>query len=352
MKPILHLLWTTVKWLLLALLGLEIFCFLLITAANLLIYGHPWEGSRVAYDAYALFLNVEGVQPTTGNPPEELLRAAGVKPRRLWLLGGSTMRGGWVKAKETIPSYLARELNRPGSKTPVIVTNYGENSFNSLLQTKYLQKLLLETQEPPDLVIFYDGANECNYFNQYRTPQGHHGYRTLRGVVESHRRTYLSLFKPLNAALYTSFTREAYDKLRQTVLPLDPGDPALVELAAATRKRYDHVQRLAAAYGAGFLLVWQPFLWVETGEVDPKVKARETGLAVLGARFLKVRHNFAVTYHHLAGQLQDRSYFVDFRNVLCPRTTPVYEADGVHLKPKGNEMVAQALARLLKARGW
>lgn len=352
MKPVRRFLWALVRWLVLAVLGLEILCFLVITASNYLIYGHPWEGSRVDYDAYAIFLNVEGVQPTTGNPPEEAIRAAGGKARRLWLLGGSTMRGGWVKAAETIPSYLARELNRPGKKTPVIVTNYGENSFNSLLETKYLQKLLLESPEPPDLVIFYDGANDCSYFNQYRTPQGHHGYRTLRGVVESYRRSYISLLKPLNAALYTSFTREAYDKLRQTVIPLDPGDPALKELAQVTLKRYEHVQKLAAAYGAQFLLVWQPFLWVETGEVIPEVKAREQELAVMGARFLQVRHNFAVTYNHLAGQLKGLPYFVDFRNVLCPRTTPVYEADGVHLKPEGNEMVARALARLLAAQGW
>jgi len=351
-KSISRILWLPVKWLLLLVVGLEVFCFLVITATNFLIYGHPWEGSRVDYDAYAIFLNVEGVQPTTGNPSGAALAAAGGRVRRLWLLGGSTMRGGWVKPEETIPSYLAAELNRPRAKPPVIVTNYGENSFNSLLETKYLQKLLLESPEPPDLVIFYDGANDCSYFNQYRTSQAHHGYHSLRGLVESHRRSYLSLLKPLNAALYASFSRELIYKLRQTVMPLDPTDPALMEMVRATARRYEHVEKLTSAYGAAFLLVWQPFLWVETGEVDPGVKAREQQLAVMGSRFLKVRHNFAVTYDALAAQLKNRPFFVDFRNALCPRRTPVYEADGVHLKPTGNRMVAQALARLLTARGW
>lgn len=352
MKKLWRILLVWLKWIVLALVFLELFCFLIITVANFLILGHPWEGSRVDYDAYAIFLNVEGVQPTWGNPPLPATGTFGQKPCRLWLLGGSTMRGGWVKDEETIPSHLAGLLNRPGSPEQVMVTNYGENSFNSLLETKYLQKLLLEAAEPPDLVIFYDGANDCSYFNQYRTSQGHYGYRSLRGLIESNRRSYFSLLKPLNAALYASFTREVYDKLRQTVLSLDPEDSALAAMSAAAEKRYEHVSRLSAAYGAKFLLVWQPFLWVETGEVAPAVKAQEQELTVMGARFLKVRHNFAVTYNALAGHLKDKPYFVDLRNALCSRTAPVYEADGVHLKPVGNKMVAQALARVLAQRGW
>jgi len=53
----------------------------------------------------------------------------------------------------------------------------------------------------------------------------------------------------------------------------------------------------------------------------------------------------------LAGSLKDKPYFVDFRNVLTGRTAPVYEADGVHLKPAGNGMVAARLAEVLKAKG-
>ena len=64
------------------------------------------------------------------------------------------MRGGWVKPGETIPSYLAELVNRPENPVQIMVTNYGENSFNSLMETKYLQKLLMQESPPPDLVIF------------------------------------------------------------------------------------------------------------------------------------------------------------------------------------------------------
>lgn len=352
MKRFFRLLWAGLKWIILILIGVEIFCFLLITVTNLIIFGIPWEGSKVRYDAYALFLHVEGVRPTLHNPPEANSLAAEKTPRRIWLLGGSTMRGGRVEDGETIPSYLAEILNRPGASEEVVLTNYGENSFNSLMETKYLQKLLIETNLPPELIIFYDGANDCSYFNQYRLPQAHYGHRRLRAAIESYRGSLFGLLKPLNAALHSSFTKEAFDKFRQIKVPVNPENPTPQEMAAATEKRYEHVRKLAGAYGADFLLVWQPFLWVETAAVDPLVKAKEKDLSIMGANFLEVRRNFTVTYNLLADRLKDKPYFVDFRNALTSRTHPVYEADGVHLRPPGNKMVARRLARLLEERGW
>ena len=121
---------------------------------------------------------------------------------------------------------------------------------------------------------------------------------------------------------------------------------------AETRERYEHVRKLAKAYGAEFLLVWQPILWVEQGEVDPRLREQEQKLDVMGAKFLQVRENFATTYNMLASSLEDRPYFMDFRNALIERTAPVYEGDGVHLQPAGNKMVAARLAEVLKAKGW
>ena len=72
----------------------------------------------------------------------------------------------------------------------------------------------------------------------------------------------------------------------------------------------------------------------------------------MGAKFSKVRENLATTYDMLSGSLKDKPYFVDFRNALTSRTAPVYEADGVHLKPVGNKMVATSLVEMLKERGW
>lgn len=111
------------------------------------------------------------------------------------------------------------------------------------------------------------------------------------------------------------------------------------------------MRKLAGCYGAQFLLFWQPILWVETAPVVPEVKAKELGLMVMGERFLAVRHNMAVTYEVMARRLQGEAYFVNFQNVLCPRTEPDYQPDGVHLLDRGRQLVAGEMGRVLEERG-
>lgn len=49
-----------------------------------------------------------------------------------------------------------------------------------------------------------------------------------------------------------------------------------------------------------------------------------------------------------AATLQGKSYFVDFQNLLCSRQEKMYQFDGIHLEDAGRQMVARALAGLLK----
>jgi lysophospholipase L1-like esterase len=346
LRKFLRLIVSALKLLVVAVVAIEVLAFLLISASNYLLCGQVREGDRVRYDPYALFLNLKGPRATANNPPD---MAAPVKTA--WLLGGSTMWGATDRDDRTIASYLARSLNRAG-RHPVRVVNFGEISFNSLLETKYLQKLLIENSpSAPDLVIFYDGANDCTYFAQHRTPYGHHGYRRLQAMVEGYHRSFFGLLKPLNAAIYSSFTRELYDKFRQVSVPLAPDPESLEKLVAMTAQRYEHVRKLAGCYGAQFLLFWQPILWVETAPIVPEVKAKELGLMVMGERFLAVRHNMAFTYEAMARRLQGEAYFVNFQNVLCPRTEPAYQPDGVHLLDRGRELVAGEMGRVLEERG-
>jgi lysophospholipase L1-like esterase len=90
---------------------------------------------------------------------------------------------------------------------------------------------------------------------------------------------------------------------------------------------------------------------VETCEVALSVREQEKDYAINKARFLAVRENFQVTYEALAQRLRDKPYFIDFKNVLCSRTTEVYKHDGVHLHDAGRMMVAKEISRVLQERG-
>ncbi len=346
MKKPLRLILAILKWTVIALVAVEVMSFLFLTLANLFIYGSIWEGSRVNYDAYTLFQ--EGPRPTANNAPD----AASLKDqRRIWMFGGSTMRGSTNDDAKTIPSFLAGLLNREEKPLSFIVSNFGENSFNSLLETKYLQKLLIERPLRPNLIIFYDGANECVYFSQNRNVYAHHGYQRVKALIESHRRSLFGLLKPLTAAVYASFTLEVYNKLRQTVIPIRADSPELRHFVELTAQRYDYVQEQANFYGARFVLFWQPVLWVEDCAVAPQVREIEKDYAINKVRFAAVRQNFQVVYQALARRLRDKPYFVDCQNILCSRTQPVYKPDGVHLKDAGRMMVAQRMLEVLKEKG-
>jgi len=339
LKKIFTGLFLGLKWLIAGLIMLEIASFLAISLSNYWIYGQLRDGERVNYDPYALFL--EGVRPTHNNPA-----APGKDVLTFWLFGGSSMRGATDYDDRTIPSFLAQIWNQEEPNRPATMVNCGEDGFNSLMETKYLQKLLIE-QRPPDLILFFDGANDAAYFAQHRTPDAHHGYERLRGMIEDYHRSFFGLLKPLNAAMWSSFTHDLYDKIRQGVIRIDPGAPVLQQFVDSCEKRYDYLNKEAASFGARFLLIWQPCWWAETEPVAAAVREKED--IILGKKSA-LRDNFMVTYQALKERLQAKPYFIDFQNILCARTEPVYQPDGIHLQDVGRKIVARNFDRVLKER--
>lgn len=96
-----------------------------------------------------------------------------------------------------------------------------------------------------------------------------------------------------------------------------------------------------------------PCFWrrVETGEVAPAIREKEKEYAINRDPFATVRHNFMVPYRALAERLKDKPYFVNFQNILCSRSEPVYKHDGVHLNDTGRSMVARRLSEVLREKG-
>jgi lysophospholipase L1-like esterase len=336
----------TLKWAIILLLCTELTSFLIITVSNYILYGHPREGSRARYDPYTLFLMTGGVRPTAFNrrSSQEHLN------RTIWVFGGSTLRGDTTSDEKTIPSVLSKTLNSEAQPLHFTVVNFGVNSFNSLLETKYLQKMLIERDDRPDLVIFYDGANDTKYFAEYRSPYGHYGYRRAQALIESYYKSWIGLFKPLIAAGYSSYTREVYHKLHQVILPLKADTASLRKMVDSAERRYRHVRRMTRCYGADFLLVWQPMRWVQGCGVQQEVMGNERSLLLDPDRFSAVKHNFTVTYSAIAARLKNKPFFLDFRDALCGRSVSVYRPDGVHLTQEGRRIVAHHLSEIVKRR--
>lgn len=338
MQKIFHGLFVTLRVAIFGLIMVEIASFLAITLSNYWIYGQLRDGELVNYDPYALFL--EGVRPTYYNPPVEK------EALTVWLFGGSAMRGATDFDDRTIPSFLAQIWNREEPQAPAVMVNHGEDGFNSLMETKYLQKLFIDGQAP-SLIIFFDGANDSAYFAQQRIPDAHQGYERVRGLIEDYHRSLFGLLKPLNAAMWSSFTFELYDKIRQGVIRINPEAPELRRFVDSCEKRYDYLHKVSASFGAKFLLIWQPCWWAETEAVAEQVRNHED---LIMTKKSALRHNFVVTYQALVDRLCRKPYFVNFQNILCSRTEPVYQPDGIHLLDAGRKTVAQNISLVLKER--
>lgn len=334
------------KWVIILVVGVELLAFAIVSVSNYIIYGHIREGSRAIYDPYTLFREFEGPRTTPNVCPQP-----GKETRLIWMLGGSTTRGNTKEDAVTIPSFLARELNAQSPEYCWEVLNFGENSFNSLLEVQYFEELLIQRDRYPDIVLFYDGANDSVYFAQHRSTEGHHGYRRARGLIESYYKSFFGAFKALNAAFYASSIKELYDKLMQVQFEIDPDGPELRTHVEQVERRYNFVNKVSACYGAHFLVFWQPTQWVETDEVMVEVREKEGKHFINTERFASMRDNFLTVYGALENGLEPRPYFVDFRNVLAQRKEVAFKPDGVHLTDYGREMVAKAMVAVLQQRG-
>ncbi|MEJ2718539.1 MAG: SGNH/GDSL hydrolase family protein [Deltaproteobacteria bacterium] len=346
MKGVFRIVRSVLIWAVVVLIGVEVLSFVAITVSNLVLYGRAREGSGAVYDPYSLFLMAEGVRPTTNNSVSYDVD----KNRIIWLFGGSTMRGSTDSPDKTIASFLAAFLNSRQRDLDFTVINYGMKSFNSLLEVQYLQKLLIESQEPPDLIVFYDGANDVKYLVEHQTPYGHYGYRRAKALIESYDRSWFGLLKPLNAAIYSSFTKELFDKIHQVFVPIKHDSKLVREMARTVEERYDHAEKMARAYGAEFLVVWQPMRWVERCGISEEVKSKEKGLPLSPQDFTALQNNFSIPYMAIAERLKKKPYFVDFQNIFCGRKVPMYKPDGVHLLDEGRESVARQMGRIIVKR--
>jgi lysophospholipase L1-like esterase len=102
----------------------------------------PWQSPYINVDE-------RGIRKTTSSAKDGTVT--------IFMFGGSTMWGSGARDEYTIPSVLARELERKGISATVV--NYGETGWVS---TQELIALELELRQGrrPDLVVFYDGIND------------------------------------------------------------------------------------------------------------------------------------------------------------------------------------------------
>lgn len=268
---------------------------------------------------------------------------------RVFFFGGSTMWGTSAPDEGTIPALFLREVG-PRQGNPLCVRNYGESAWVSS-QSVIALMTALQRGDIPDLVIFYEGANDLNWTFGNDTPYRHAEYdriaaifgRAGRGRGQGRRRTVD--VSGLLRALAPNIT-SSIDRGRQWGRgPSDRSPEGLERLAGEAIGVYLANQRivrsLAEEYGFRCRFFWQPYL----------IYGRKP-LAAGEARILDGAASWATSFRLFAAAANARiaavqaDDFTDLSGVFAETGEQIY-TDMVHMTPEGNAIVARAMITAL-----
>ncbi len=190
----------------------------------------------------------------------------------IWMFGGSTMWGVGSPDWGTIPSSLAELYERAGRS--VCVRNYGEDGWVSTQEVIALMLELKRAARKPDLVVFYDGANDTFLPYQSGRVDVHMNFNIIRQQLESEngiRRGGAAYLRQTNTAqLIFALARLLAQPARS---PLSARTD-LDSLARAVVRNYlqniDLVDALACRYGFEYAFFWQPLVFTAHKPLTPQ----------------------------------------------------------------------------------
>jgi lysophospholipase L1-like esterase len=303
----------------------------------------PFAGSYINIDT-------DGIRQTTMPDPRQAAAGTALK---VFMFGGSTMWGVGVSDAATIPSILAKELEREGVVAEIV--NFGESGYVS---TQEVIALMLQLQKGhiPDLVIFYDGVNDTYSAYQHQVaglPQNEFNRvkefnLSSAGASEQRRDMVIRDVLPKLATL--RFAKGLLQRLgirRREVLVTNPV-PGMTEadtqvLAQALINTYTNNRELVAAlskhYRFEYLFYWQPTIFQKASLTNYELGQREAAQ--------NLEPLFRKTYDLMqqSARVPQREPPVrDLSLLLTDVANPMY-VDWNHVGEAGNKFIAQRMAQ-------
>ena len=296
-----------------------------------------WHGKYINNDH-----GVRGVWRRTINP----VNCDAPHSVAVWIFGGSTMYGTAVPDWATIPSYLSRDLNA-GSRDCIVVSNFGVEGYVTDQELILLGEQL-KAGGRPDIVIFYDGVNDSSLaWPPSSAPDAHFLFGTIKARVEGSVSGRLDF---LQKSFAVQLAREGLAHLH----PAGSFEAAVSQAqpnVITTLNNYEANMRLVRALGDAYKFklycFWQPTLIYGHKPLVPfeqQMAARDaSGTSAESAWFLTMAAVYREAERHAAGAEK----FVFLGGLFDSTREPIY-VDEAHLGPRGNEVVAQAIASYIQ----
>ena len=314
--------------------------------------------ARVRYNPYEVWRRKAPFSGTNINIDENGLRITpGADCRagsyKVFVFGGSTIWGTGSPDWGTIPAYLQSGLEalRGGA---VCVMNFGETGFVS---TQEVIKLLMELERGniPNVVIFYDGANDVSSAYQSGRAGVHLNLSDIAARFdrhEEHRFSFVewltehSLLFALVNRLVADLLPDAHTKRKLiTYETMGIGATKLSRsLAQVYLTNYKMVKGLAQEYGFKYFFFWQPVISrgnkaLTSEEAD--IKSR------LDSSLVKLINTIYPAIEQAASGSEYSNLFYIAR-VFDTDTSQIW-IDAFHVTPVGNREVAHKILAVITA---
>lgn len=322
------------------------------------------------FDHYRHYRLPEGFVSQYVNTDDHGRRVSANPPRDagqylVHFFGGSTACGIGTEDRFTIASLLSSALNEM-SETSAHVRNYGVGGYNNSQELAYLMQSL-STEEIPDLVIFYDFANEALTAerelwlpmrersrgfltpNTVAAPMNEHVVSTTPVIVKL-AESMVGVLRRLSSYKFLSLIRKrlndraiapSHNSLGSEALQRT-GDP-LVTTVERCLDNYDRNMRvinaIAKEYGFNTMFIMQPTLFTKSSlSTYEKRTAENPG-------YTQRRYEEAI-YQGARTRFSKYDNFYDLSNIFADEASTIY-LDDHHMSEKGNRAIAKALAELI-----
>lgn len=302
-------------------------------------------------DYHSQYTNVdsEGARKTWNPANIDELRA-----KTIFMFGGSTMFGWFVRDDYTIASHASKLLNAKDGD--YIVSNYGQAGYMFMQEIMKLA-LLLRQGERPDYVLLYDGVNDVygayqsgkagtyqnilimkEALNYVEPTPVQHFVLAVKGTIAGHSMIYRALRQ-----LPSLFVEEPEFKEVAARYNAEQLKALAEDISNHYVQSMSLLEKLSEAYDFEYICFWQPVIYTEKNlfpeESDPYYNPR-----------LKDK-NLRAIYMNIIGLLEARqpANFYNIYDALADRTEQVY-SDVYHLSERGNEMVAERIVDVFEER--
>ncbi|HKQ75619.1 MAG TPA: hypothetical protein VJ810_18115 [Blastocatellia bacterium] len=303
---------------------------------------------RPPYSGNHININHDGIRKTS-NP----IAPEGTEPAaKVFMFGGSTMFGSGERDDFTIPSIFAKEARNRNINCEVV--NFGQEAYVS---TQEVIELMLQLQKGniPDLVIFYDGANDTHTASQmHAAGLPFNEFKREKEFNLSEKReliplAFQSAVNGLSTIRFFNGLLKGFEIRRDSARfdhPLEYEKPISdkAALALAVVETYLNNIQLAHAlskfYGFECLFYWQPI-------IDQKQPLTEYERKVLefDPNHTSIKDLYGETYAFLQSRsagLKGKINLHDLGQIFNGVREPIF-IDYVHLGERGNTLVARKI---------